>query len=66
MCTISKRQKGCVLYKQRHFECDFLKMTEMLVSMLLFSGREMVPYVKEIDGKFQAFSLCCLRFINLI
>ena len=25
MGTISKRQKGCALYKQRHFECDLLK-----------------------------------------
>ena len=29
----------------------------MLVRTLLFSGREMIPYVTEIDGKFQAFSL---------
>ena len=32
-------------------------MTKMLVRTLLFSGREMIPYVKEIDGKCQAFSL---------
>ena len=38
-------------------ECDLLKMTKMLIRTLLFSIREMVPYVKEIDGKFQAFSL---------
>ena len=55
MCTISKRKKGCAHYKQRHFECGLLKMTKMKVRTLLFS--EMIPYVKEIDGKFQAFSL---------
>ena len=32
-------------------------MTKMLVRTLLFSIREMAPYVKEIDGKFQEFSL---------
>ena len=37
MCTISKRKKGYAHYKQRHFECDLLKM---LVRTLLFSGRE--------------------------
>ena len=29
----------------------------MLVRTPLFPGREMIPYVKEIDGKLQAFSL---------
>ena len=57
ICTISDRKKRCTHYKQRHFECDLLKMTKMLASTLLFSGREMIPYVKEIDGKFHAFSL---------
>ena len=55
LCTIFK--KGCAHYKQRHFECDLLKMTKMLVRKLLFSDRKMIPYVKEIDRKFQAFSL---------
>ena len=55
MCTISKRKKGCAHYKQRHVECDLLKMTIMLVRTLLFSGREMTSYVKEIDGNFKHF-----------
>ena len=55
MCKIFKRKQDVHII--RHFECDLLKMTKMLIRTLLFSGREMIPYVKEIDGKFQAFSL---------
>ena len=36
----------------------------MLVRTLLFSGREMIPHVKEIEGKFQAFYLYFLSRVH--